>query len=86
MKVSGILCCRYVGLWRHDPQRVLPGGFRCRRCDTPGATQGELLGVDDQLDAWKLSDSTRQQLASQPVAWPEVWPSKVVRAFTREAV
>lgn len=42
---AGTIVCVLRG--RHEPQRVLYGGFRCRRCGLTGASLDELGALDD---------------------------------------
>lgn len=64
MKPSGIFC-RYLSIWFHWPIQNPAGGWKCERCGWPGLTQGELLGANDRIDYWRLSEASRQQLAGK---------------------
>lgn len=73
--IGRLLCLVVWGC--HRPELAMPGmGFRCGRCGLAGTTQGELLGVDDQIDYWKLSEKGRGLVSGQIVVRE---PSEVVR-------
>lgn len=76
MKPSGLLC-RFVSIWFHWPEMVEGGGWRCARCGTPGQTQGELLGADDSINFWRLSEANKRLLLGQAEQRPE--PAAIVR-------
>ena len=45
--LAGMACA--LALRRHQPVRQYIGGYRCAVCHKAGATEGELLGLDDVL-------------------------------------
>jgi hypothetical protein len=83
VRIAGLLC-KYVGIWYHDPVIAQPTGWRCGRCGTPGLTQGELLGVDDHLDFWRLTASSRRQLETDAESRSE--PAAIVRPVVTRSV
>lgn len=73
MKFSGFFC-RYLLIWNHWPIHHPAGGWKCERCGTPGLTQGELLGADDTLNFWALSEASKRQLEGKSEPRPQETP------------